>query len=127
MRSLAEQRLDMLARNRSLLTPEAIERSRQQACRNLRPDRFETPMLTAMRRAAASQRTLVVAIPYFVMGGAERLLSQVVGSLARAGWRVIVFSTEYEGEDQGRFDRMVRGACQRNLRFATLPRAGRLA
>jgi len=104
VRSLAEQRRDMLARNLSLLTPEAIERSRQQACRSLRPDRFETPMLTAMRRAtraAASRRTLVLAIPFFIMGGAERLLSQVVGSLAQAGWRVIVFSTEYEGEDNG--------------------------
>ncbi len=103
VRSLAEQRLDMLARNRPLLTPEAIERSRQQARRRLRPDRSDTSMLTAMRRAApaAAQRTLVVAIPYFVMGGAERLLSQVVRGLARAGWRVIVFSSDHEGENKG--------------------------
>lgn len=104
VRSIAEQRLDVLERNRLLLTPEAIERSRLQALRSLRADRLETPMLTAMSRetiAASPQRTLVVALPFFIIGGGERLLSQVIGSLVQKGWRVIAFSTEYEGDAKG--------------------------
>jgi glycosyltransferase involved in cell wall biosynthesis/GT2 family glycosyltransferase len=104
VRTLAEQRLDILERNRSALTPTAIEQSHLQAFRSLRADRLETPMSTAMLRetiVAAPQRTLVVALPFFIIGGGERLLSQIIGSLVQKGWRVIAFSTEYEGDAKG--------------------------
>lgn len=37
--------------------------------------------------------TLLLALPFLVLGGAERLLSAVVGHLTASGWRVVIVTT----------------------------------
>lgn len=98
------QRHAITDRNRALLTLEAMALSHRQARRRLRPANPHTAMAEAIerdaeeRRAAAPEgaRTLLIALPYFYVGGAERLLSQVAAELARQGWRVIVVATGVE-------------------------------
>ena len=101
VRPLSEQRDVIVTRNQKLLSPAALSLSRQQARRSLRPATPRTPMLIAAQRATTAsaprhRRTLVLAVPFLIVGGAERLLSEVVGGLVRDGWRVVVFSTEFE-------------------------------
>jgi glycosyltransferase involved in cell wall biosynthesis len=101
--STETQGLEIKSRNKQQLTPKAHEISRLQADRRLRPAHDGVAMRQAMRRAlAADQRpTLFLAIPFFIVGGAERLLSNVVGGLSARGWRVIVVSTEFEPASGG--------------------------
>lgn len=102
--SFEEQRRNLTSRHRALLTSEAIERSRREAARRLRPADPNTPMVHALGRDAESRRaamskdacTLMITLPYFHLGGAERVLSQVAAALARQGWRVIVVATGTE-------------------------------
>lgn len=96
--SLPEQHKMLLAANASALTAEARRLSRRQAMRQLRPSHPDVPMRQAMRNAAMASRrpTLLLAIPFFTVGGAERLLSAVTAGLVERGWRIIVISTEFE-------------------------------
>jgi glycosyltransferase involved in cell wall biosynthesis len=95
------QRCALNSRLRALLTPEAMALSRREAARRLRPANRITPMSEVLaydsdtRRSGArgGGRTLLVALPFLHIGGAERLLSQVAEGLAREGWRVIVVAT----------------------------------
>lgn len=100
---LAEQQRMLLEANRKALTPQARELSRSQAARELRPTHPDLPMCQAMRKAAEASRqpTLLLAIPFFTVGGAERLLSAVIAGLVERGWRVIVISTEFEQASGG--------------------------
>ena len=100
---LALQGQAILRRNAALITDGAREQSRQLAARVLHPSHGGVAMLSAMRRVTDAERrpTLLLAIPFFVVGGAERLLSSVVGGLVAAGWRVVVVSTEFDPPQSG--------------------------
>lgn len=95
------QRRAITSRLRPLLTPEALALSRYQGARRLRPASPITAMAealihhTAKRRTSAhcNERTLLIAMPFFHVGGAERLISQVAKGLRHKGWRVIVVAT----------------------------------
>lgn len=89
--------------NAALITGRAREHSRRQAARALRPAHDGVAMRLAMRRAAEAARrpTLLLAMPCCVVGGAERLLSAMVGGLIAAGWRVVVVSTEFDPPHAG--------------------------
>jgi glycosyltransferase involved in cell wall biosynthesis len=101
--AMALQRQMIARHNAALVTPAARKMSRTNAALVLRPTNDGVAMRFAMERAATvDQRpTLLLAIPFFVVGGAERLLSTVIGGLAAAGWRVIVVSTEFEPPQAG--------------------------
>lgn len=49
----------------------------------------------------SSGPTLLLAMPYLILGGAERLLSAIVGKLAASGWRVVVVTTVAVDESHG--------------------------
>ena len=100
---LAQQHKMLLAANAGALTKEARQLSRWQAARQLRPSHPDVAMRQAMRKAATADRrpTLLLAIPFFTVGGAERLLSAVISGLAERGWRVTVVSTEFEHASGG--------------------------
>lgn len=51
--------------------------------------------------AAPRARALLLALPYLVLGGAERLLSSIVGDLTQRGWRVVVVTTLQPSPEQG--------------------------
>ncbi|MFO1055868.1 MAG: glycosyltransferase [Dongiaceae bacterium] len=77
--------------NADVVTEEAIERSRRARDARLRA----TDGLANLRRgpAAAPGRTILLALPFVCLGGAERLLSGIVTHLAGSGYRIIVVST----------------------------------
>jgi glycosyltransferase involved in cell wall biosynthesis len=73
VKPLKDQKSALLERNRDLLTPEAFSTSTQQQVRR--------------------KKTLLLAMPLAIVGGAERLLSGLCMHLAKANWRVIVITT----------------------------------
>lgn len=79
--------------NEDVLTEDAFRAARAEgASTPIRP-----PQSFATRRnlqvQAASGPTLLIALPFLVLGGAERLLSFIVAQLARSGWRVVIVTT----------------------------------
>lgn len=50
---------------------------------------------------ATGQGSLLLAVPYLVLGGAERLLSSVVGHLTAQGWRVVIVTSLAPLAEQG--------------------------
>jgi len=95
VKPLSAQRKAILARNRAVLTEAAFLLSKAQEERRLRASSAGTALTGSMARTSAEDRrpTLVLAIPCMIVGGAERLLSQLCGYLTRHGWRVIVVTT----------------------------------
>ncbi len=83
--------------NADLITPEAIDRSRRRA-----EARLATPMRTlpkvflnppAQAIIAEHRPTVLLAMPFLLLGGAERLMSAIAGHLTANGWRVIVLTS----------------------------------
>jgi glycosyltransferase involved in cell wall biosynthesis/SAM-dependent methyltransferase len=78
--------------NADVVTDDAIERSRRARDLRLRA----TNGLTNLRRAAPTAmpgRTILLALPFICLGGAERLLSGIARHLAEVGYRIIIVST----------------------------------
>jgi O-antigen biosynthesis protein len=75
--------------------PEAIDRSRQAAARiyrNKPPCGF-----VPVRQGP----TLLLAAPFLILGGAERLLSRIVEHLVEQGWHVVITTSIDPGEGHG--------------------------
>src|SRR5688500_5725033 len=49
----------------------------------------------------AAARTILIALPFLILGGADRLISQIVGHLVARGYRVIVVTTLHVGSEYG--------------------------
>jgi glycosyltransferase involved in cell wall biosynthesis len=45
--------------------------------------------------------SLLLAVPWLVLGGAERLLSAIVGDLTARGWRIVIVTTLRPSSEQG--------------------------
>lgn len=76
--------------------------------RRLASIRYGTPSaplapITLDRAQTDSSRppTLLLAVPFLVLGGAERLLSAVVAHLVETGWRVVITSSIDPGAELG--------------------------
>jgi glycosyltransferase involved in cell wall biosynthesis len=95
VKPLSEQRRAIVARNQALLSDAAYRMSEAQRERRLRAISVQTALTRSMTLTSAEDRqpVLVLAIPCMIVGGAERLLSQLCGYLVRQGWRVIVVTT----------------------------------
>ena len=94
VKSLADQQLEILHKNRELLTPEAFRFSAERQSKYLRCD----PSLTALAQSfntesSGGQTTLLLAMPFCLVGGAEKLLSGLCAYLADHDWRIIVVTT----------------------------------
>jgi O-antigen biosynthesis protein len=90
--------------NSDLINDGALAQSRRRASvrsgtpptpfREVRLDRpFEHPI--------ARQPRLLLAMPFLILGGAERLLSAVVAHLAASGWRVVIVTSVTPATDLG--------------------------
>lgn len=82
------------------ITPEALERSRKKAAQQLR-SRCGSRNLLHAPAAQGARATILVAVPYLVLGGAERLLSQVLRRLKDCGCRIVVITTVPAAPEQG--------------------------
>ena len=100
---LGQQGAAIRRRNRALLTGAKYRFSRAQRERRLRAASPETALTHAMTQMAAQNHrpTVILAIPYMIVGGAERLLSQLCGYLVRRGWRVVVVATSSQDPHHG--------------------------
>ena len=92
VKSLQGQKEAILDRNRNLLTREAYEYSKGQNSRFFRCEPTQTALASCMD-IDPHRMTLLLAMPYCLVGGAERLLSGLCEYFANQGWRLIVVST----------------------------------
>lgn len=103
VKSIADQGKAIIKRNQDLLTTAAYRLSTKQKKRRLRANSPETALTHSMLNVDLAGRdlTLMLVIPYMLVGGAERLLSQMTGYLVRHGWRVIVVTTDNQDDSHG--------------------------
>lgn len=87
--------------NEDVLTEDALQAVRLKSA----SPPVRSPQSFASRRESRVQAsngpTLLIAMPFLVLGGAERLLSAIVAQLARNGWRVLIVTTVPVGQTHG--------------------------
>lgn len=99
VRSLRHQKKAILKKNKKLINPHSIKNSYLQNAKNFRCP----PSLNAFTNAgnfidSKFKKKIIVFVPYFMVGGAERLLSGLCKYLSMMQWEVIVVSTnDYDG------------------------------
>ena len=91
--------------NADVITPEARERSRRLAAARRATPLGALPKIALESAAAAAgaahRPTVVLAMPFLILGGAERLVSSVVAHLTARGWRVVVMTSIEAGREHG--------------------------
>lgn len=82
------------------ITPAAHRHSRLTAAADRRPD---NPLVNFLGRASSNRDkpAILLALPFTIIGGAERLLSGIVAHLGRQGWRVTVLTSIDPGAEHG--------------------------
>jgi len=94
VRSIQDQRKTILNRNKSMLGYKRKRLSTKQASRTLRCVKVGGMLADQMTSPERDREpTLMLALPFLIVGGAERLLSEVVRGLRREGWHIIVVTT----------------------------------
>jgi glycosyltransferase involved in cell wall biosynthesis len=91
---MARQQAHVRAANSDVITPHAIAASR--AALEWRPAHPPLP-----DPAQASRPALLIALPWLVLGGAERLLAAVVHHLVAHGWDITIVTTLAPGAEAG--------------------------
>jgi glycosyltransferase involved in cell wall biosynthesis/SAM-dependent methyltransferase len=76
--------------NEDVIGAEALARSREAAWQPRRPAQPLRNLTAAGRTPRKGSPVLLLAAPFLILGGAERLLSRIVAALVAAGWRVLV-------------------------------------
>lgn len=90
--AIDRQREAVSAFNRDVLTAEAYERSEQRARQQIE---VLDGLVNVQRMPAASagSPTVLIALPFLIIGGAERLISEVAFHLRSRGYRLAVVTT----------------------------------
>lgn len=87
------QRQAIVAFNRDVIDDEALSRSEENRRLKVRmEDGFAN---LAGGWPAGDKPTILIAMPFFIVGGAERLLSEIAAHLRSRGFRIILVTTEY--------------------------------
>lgn len=120
VKSLSEQKSAILDRNRELLSRKTYKFSEDQQSRRLRSEPTQTALASCFD-IDSHRMTLLLAMPYFLVGGAERLLSGLCEYLARHGWRVIVIATLPQDKGHGASIDWLAASTFRGVFAATLP------
>lgn len=76
----------------ALITPQALAQSQRSRQRCLRSTAGARNMVRH-RCDAGQGNTILLAVPFLLLGGAERLLSEVVRHLRAAGYRIVIVTT----------------------------------
>lgn len=84
--------------NAEILNQSAIDRSRKLA---LESRRAQFPLQNIGRYAVSTRPSLLIALPFLIIGGAERLLSAISEHLARQGWKIVIVTTIPVGPEHG--------------------------
>lgn len=101
--AIAAQRREILRRNSRVLGRDRQRTSARQAARRLVANRAGGALADAMLRRGPGKggRTVIVALPFLLIGGAERLLSSVTRLLAEKGWRVVLLTSMRQDPTHG--------------------------
>ena len=87
--------------NEDVIGPEALARSRAAAWQQRRPARPLRNLTVPGRAGRKDRPVLLLAAPFLILSGAERLLARIVAALAAAGWRVLVTTSLDAGSEYG--------------------------
>jgi len=100
LHSMAVHRLLIRQALADRVTPDALRNSRLAAAAERRA---ENPLINFLGRCSKDKGTpaILLALPFTLIGGAERLLSGVVAHLAKQGWRVTVITSIDAGHEHG--------------------------
>ena len=82
------------------ITPRTMELSEHAAWRRLRSD-IGAPNMCRYTKDISDAKTILLAVPFLVLGGAERLLSGIVGYLRKSGYRIVIVATLPIASDMG--------------------------
>jgi glycosyltransferase involved in cell wall biosynthesis len=94
VKPLSDQKAAILEKNKKILTSEAFRFSVKQQVRNLRSDPCASALaLNFDTNNVSRKKTLLLAMPFAIVGGAERLLSGLCMYLVNANWRVVIITT----------------------------------
>jgi len=95
MRPIGEHRKAIQQRHAAILGRKQLAVSKAQRKRSLRCTTPGGVLTHSFDRPATAGPTLLIALPFLIIGGADRLLSSVAGHLVRRGWRVVVVATKH--------------------------------
>jgi glycosyltransferase involved in cell wall biosynthesis len=104
IKPLSEQKAIILDKNRDLLNPKAFRNSATLQSRYLRCNPCATALAINFNAASSlslSKKTLLLALPFSIVGGAERLLSGLCIYLTKHNWRIIVVTTLDQDNNYG--------------------------
>ena len=99
--TLIQQRDYILNRSAHLFTPDAFERSTANRFLKNVPAKEDNELLRNSNASHLNERTILLALPWLLVGGVERLMSELVGHLTATGWRVIVVTTKVQSPESG--------------------------
>lgn len=84
------QRKEISKLEAGILTQEAFERSKEH---RRTPVKMVNPLLNLWSRSSTDERpTIVIALPFLMVGGAERLMSEISAHLSRCGYRILIIT-----------------------------------
>lgn len=98
---IEHQRLAIHDLNADVLEAGVIERSSELAAQTWRHPEPLRNLARFGRDIADDRPSVLLALPFLIIGGAERLLSAIVAHLSAVGWRVIVVTTVQVGPEHG--------------------------
>lgn len=87
--------------NADVLTPEAFSNARLRARAQYRSPKPLRNLVHEHVPTHGQRRTILLAVPYLILGGAERLLSALVKHLSACGWHVIIVSSVHSDDSNG--------------------------
>lgn len=94
VRSLKHQKREILKKNKGVINISSIKNSFFQNAKNFRcPPLVSSFAIPKNFIESSINKTIIIFMPYFMVGGAERLLSGLCKHLSLEKWRVIVVST----------------------------------
>ena len=97
----AVQRVLVRQANADLLGPKPIALSDRSTAQPHRWAKMPSAIAAFAGSVDRRQPVLLLALPFMILGGAERLLSRIVGHLSRQGWRVVIVTSLDAGTENG--------------------------
>jgi glycosyltransferase involved in cell wall biosynthesis/SAM-dependent methyltransferase len=81
--------------NQDVIDDEALSRSEENRRLKVRMQDGFVNLKRGWPAAATDKATILIAMPFLIIGGAERLLSEIVAHLGSRGFRIVLVTTEY--------------------------------
>jgi glycosyltransferase involved in cell wall biosynthesis/SAM-dependent methyltransferase len=93
--TMDRQREAVAAFNQDVITAEALDRSEENRRLKIRMEDGFVNLRSGWPAPAGPEVTILLAMPFLLVGGAERLLSEIAAHLRGHGFRILLVTTEY--------------------------------